>query len=267
MEPYISLRYRDLLTRHGLDTFAGFWDLPRNWVEEPNVRRNGWSGASRYTLVDGDGCSLSMVVKLQENHKYRSLRYPLKGRPTFYRDFVNIRRLEQIGVPTAEPVFYGERRKGDNLQALLVTAGLDGYLELNSVFGDSSLKTSHRQAILHRVADVLRLIHSHHLQHNCLSGKHVMAKLCEEGAFDIRILDLERMKRSWGAVGTAAHDLQKFIRHSPTLSAAEHAELIGHYARSMSPAQRRKLAVMINRRIASKRSARGGAFPVIQLND
>ena len=110
--------------RHGLNTFEGFWDLPRQWVEDSNVRRKGWSGAIRHTVVDGDGRRFSMFVKLQENHNYRSPSHLLQWRPTLYRELLNIRRMERIGVPTTEPVFYAERRDGDKLRAILATAAL-----------------------------------------------------------------------------------------------------------------------------------------------
>jgi hypothetical protein len=267
MEPFISPRYRDLLARHGLNTFAGFWQLPWDWVEDPNERRNGWSGASRHTLVDGEADRFSMFVKRQENHNYRSLRHPYRGRPTFFRDFSNIRRMEQMGVPTVEPVFYGERQGGGKLQAVLATVTLEGYSELNSVFASSSLAAPVRQAILQRIVDAVRLMHRHHLQHNSLSGKHVMVKLGENDTFDLRILDLEKMKRSWRLLDTAVRELEKFIRHSPTLTPDEHAEFVRHYARDWSPAQRRNLGVMINQRMADKCSTKGLTAPVIHLSD
>ena len=267
MEPFISPHYRGLLTRHGLNTFAGFWQLPWDWVEDPNERRNGWSGASRHTLVDDESGRFSMFVKRQENHNYRSLRHPYRGRPTFFRDFSNIGRLERMGVPTVEPVFYGERREGGKWQAVLATVELDSYGELNPLFADSSLAAPVRQAILHRIADAVQLMHRHHLQHHGLSGKHVMVKLGEDDTFDLRILDLEKMKRSWRPLDTAVRDLEKFIRHSPTLTTGEHAEFVRHYARHWRPAQRRKLVVMINQRMASKCSTKGLVAPVIQLDE
>ena len=267
MEPFISPRYCDLLTRHGLNTFEAFWDLPWNWVEDSNVRRKGWSGTSSHKLIDGEAVSFSMFVKRQNNHNYRSLRYMLRERPTFFRELSNIRRMEQIGIPTVEPVFYGERRDGDELQAVLATVELKGYRELNPMFEDSSLGAPLRQAILHRLADLSQLMHHHGLQHNSLSGKHVMVKLDAEDAFDIRILDLEKMRRSWSRVRTVVCDLEKFIRHSPTLTTAEHAELVRHYARHSSPTHRKKLVAMINQRIARKWPVKGGGAPVIHLDD
>ncbi len=267
MKPLISPRYCNLLTRHGLDTFESFWDLPRHWVEDFNQRRNGWSGAIWHAVVDGEGHRFSMFVKLQENHNYRSPAHLLQWRPTFYRCLLNTRRLKRIGVPTAEPVFYAERREGDRLQAVLVTAALEGYRELNSVFEDSSLAAGVRRAILHRIADLAWLLHCHRLQHNALSGKHLMIKLEKEEAFDLRILDLEKMRRSWSWLRTAVCDLEKLILLTPTLTTVEHAELIGHYASYLSPAYRRKLVMTMNEWIARRRTARSGGVPEIRLID
>ncbi len=267
MEVFISPNYRDLLTRHGLNTFVGFWDLPWNWVEDSNVRRKGWSGASRHTLVDGKAGNFSMIVKRQENHNYRSVHYMLRERPTFFREFSNIRRMEQIGVPTAEPVFYGEHRDGDKLRAVLATVELEGYRDLNQVFEDSFLGASVRQAILHRIADAFELMHCHGLQNNSLSGKHVMVKLDEEDTFDIRLVDLEKMRRGWSRVRTVVCDLAKFIGLSPTLTRAEHAELMRHYARHLSSARRKKLVAMINQRITRKYITKGIVVPMIHLED
>ena len=172
-----------------------------------------------------------------------------------------------IGVPTTEPVFYAERREGDKLLAILATAALEGYRELNSVFEDSSLGAPSRQAILHRIADAVWLLHCHRLQHNGLSGKHVMIKLEKEDAFDMRILDLEKMRRSWSWLRTAVCDLEKFIRLSYTLTTAEHAELVHHYVRHLSPAHRAKLTVRINERIAHRWPVNGVRAPVIHLSD
>lgn len=256
--------------RHGLNTFAGFWDLPRHWAEDSNVRRNGWSGAIRHTLTDGEVGRFSMFVKLQENHNYRSPSHLLRWRPTFYRDFLNIRRMEGIGVPTVEPMFYAERRDGDKLQAVLATVMLDGYRELDSVFEDPSLAAPIRRSILQRIADAVWLIHCHRLQHNGLSGKHVMIKLGKDDAFDVRILDLEKMRRSWSWLRTAVCDLEKFIRLTPTLTPVEHTELVRNYARYLSPVHRGKLVMMINEHIARRWPrwpVEGMEVPSIHLGD
>jgi len=267
MNPFISPDYRDLLMRHGLSTFAGFWDLPRHWVEDSNERRDGWSGAICHTLIDGEVGRFSMFVKLQENHNYRSPSHLLTWRPTFYRDFLNIRRMEEVGVPTVEPVFYGEQRDEGKIQAVLVTVMLEGYRELHSVFEESSLDAPSRRSILHRIADTVWLMHCHRLQHNGLSGKHIMIKRGENDAIDVRILDLEKMRRSWSWLRTAVCDLEKFIRLTPMLTQVEHTEFVHHYARYLSPAHRRKLVALINEHIARRWRVKEAEAPVVDLID
>jgi len=267
MKRFISPNYSDLLKRHGLNTFEGFWDLARHWVEDSNVRRSGWSGVIRHTIADGEKGNFSMFVKLQENHNYRSPVHMLRWRPTLSRDFLNIRRLEGIGVPTVEPVFYAERRKDDKLQAVLATVSLDGYRDLNSIFEDSSVSSPIRHSILHCLADTVWLIHFHRLQHNSLSGKHVMIKLKENDMLDMRILDQEKMRKSWSWLRTAVCDLEKFIRFTPALTPVEHTELVHHYSRHLSPVRRTKLAMMINEHIARRWVVKGVKPPSIHLGD
>jgi len=252
MKIFVAPDYHDLLTRHGLNTFAGFWDLPFNWVEDPNERRKGWSGASFHTLNDDKENPFSMFVKRQENHNFRSIFHPMRGLPTFFREFLNIRRIEQLGIPTVTPVFYGHRLRDNNFQAVLALIALDGYSELNPVFSDPSLPESIRHAILRRAADLIWSMHSHHLQHRSLSGKHIMIKIEKDGAFDLRIIDLEQTRHILRPVNTPARDLEKFIRHTPTLTSEEHAEFIRHYVQHLKPGMRDKFTGIINRRIVEK---------------
>jgi hypothetical protein len=265
MEPYISERYRSLLTRQGLYALAGFWDLPLDWVEDPNQRRNGWSGTSRHTFFDDEVGHSSIFVKRQENHNYRSFRHPLRGRPTLFRELCNTLNLKQIGVPTVQPVFYSERQQGDKFQAVLATIALEGYSELNSLLQDPSLAPPVRQAILHRLADVVQLVHLHRLQHNSLGGNHVLVKLEKDDTFDLRILDLEKMRRNFRPMDTAVKDLEKFIRRTPRLTKDERAEFLLHYVRHFSLEQRRKLVEKINQRLLFKCSRKGMVVPVVCL--
>ena len=93
-----------------------------------------------------------------------------------------------------------------------------------------------------------------------------MIRLEEDDTFDIHILDLEKMRRSWSRVRTIVCDLEKFIRHSPTLTTAEHTELVRQYLQYLSPARRTKLVAMINQRIARRWPVKGDVVPVINLN-
>ena len=265
MSQFISHRYGHLLKNHAFNNFQDFWSLPENWVEEPNSRRGGWSGASFHTLCDDNGESFSIFVKRQENHNYFSLGNPCQARPTFFRELTNICLLEQIGVPSVEPVYYDERFLNGRLQAILATVALDNYRGLNSLFTMPSMKESIRKEILHRIADALRLMHSRHLRHGSLSGEHVMVKLHEDDSFDIRILDLEKMRRSWHRLYVSIRDIERFIRHTPTLNKTEHTEFISHYVRNFSPIQQKLFVKLTNRCIFKRSYSKGHAPPLIHL--
>jgi hypothetical protein len=267
LSQFISHRYGHLLKHHAFDTFQDFWGLPENWVEEPNNRRGGWSGVSFHKISDNNGESFSLFVKRQENHKYFSFKNPCQARPTFFREFTNICLLEQIGVPSVEPVFYGERLMNDKLQAVLATVALDHHIELNALFKKPSIKEAIRKIILHRIADSLRLMHSRRLRHGSLSGAHVMVKLHEDDSFDVRILDLEKMKRSWCHLHAAVWDIERFIRHTPTISKAEHDDFVRYYAKYFTPMQQRLLVKLTNQRIVKRSYPKGCTQPLVHLRE
>ena len=56
-----------LLKRNGLDSFEAIWSLEAPWVEEPNFRRQGWSGVCRLTLDASEKQPVVIYLKRQEN--------------------------------------------------------------------------------------------------------------------------------------------------------------------------------------------------------
>ena len=87
MKDFISDRWRPILAHNGLSAFDALWKLEAPWFEEPNHRRGGWSGVSRCELaLPGDG-STGIFLKRQENHRARLWTHPVRGAPTFLREF------------------------------------------------------------------------------------------------------------------------------------------------------------------------------------
>jgi hypothetical protein len=82
---------REQLTASHLADFEALWSVSTDWHEAPNERRGGWSGVSRHVLADGS----AIFLKRQENHLCRTLRHPIRGIPTFYREYRNILRLQR----------------------------------------------------------------------------------------------------------------------------------------------------------------------------
>lgn len=259
--PYRNPQHSARLAAAGFKDFQDFWALPFDWIEEPNQRREGWSGASMHALPDGS----ALFVKRQENHDFRSPRHPL-GRPTFLREFQNILRLNALGVPTATLLFYGERTQGGKRQAVMVLEALTGHVELDTVFSRrEQYDPAYLDALLAEVARVVAILHRHRIQHHCLSGRHLMVRR-GGGAdgIDLRLLDLEKAKWSPSRRLAACRDVEKLIRHLPTLELGELRRLLELYLAQVEPSRRRPLLANIAERLR-RYSKRWSAEQIAQM--
>ena len=106
MKDFINERWRPILAHNGLTSFDALWKLKADWFEEPNQRRGGWSGVSRCELALPGGGMRAVFLKRQENHKARLWTHPLRGAPTFLREFRHIQHYRACGIPTLEPVYF-----------------------------------------------------------------------------------------------------------------------------------------------------------------
>ncbi len=268
MVPYSEFEpaFQAQLASANLKTFDDFWNFEWTWVEPRNERRSGWSGASRVRIETPQG-PLSLFVKRQENHCYRSLRHPFRGRPTFYREWCNIRMLRAAGVPTLDPIFYGERLQEGRYQAVLISLALDEFRELDRLFErDAGLDEAQSSAMLAAVAELLVRFHRTGSVHNSLSGAHLMLRMDAGGKADVRLLDLEKMKTNRDMLRSAASDLARLIRYTPTLSAQHRVNLVRAYSDAFPPGQRDALIKKINAALHDNHARRGRReHPAIDL--
>jgi len=189
-----SSEIKQLLEHNNLATFAQLWSLETPWFEEPNYRRNGWSGVVKYALVNKKGETIRVFIKRQENHNYKTLMHPVKGVPTFRREFINIKRLNDKHIPTLTTLYYTERNIDNNDQAILITLSLEDYQSLEEFCAnDTNKEHPQRQAIMTLAGQVIRKMHDAHFRHNCLYPKHLFVKN-DEKTVDIRFIDLEKLK-------------------------------------------------------------------------
>lgn len=188
--------------------FEGWWNVPEQWVEEPNQRRNGWSGMIRLRIG-----SQTYYVKKQCNHLYRSVRHPF-GWPTVIREYENIVRLKSLGIRIPEPVFQGVRKRGEGLEALLVTEELTGFTSLGDQTG---LDQASRETLAREVGRVLGIMHRAHLQHSCLYDKHIMIRW-QDGTPEIALIDLEKLRKPLFPWRAARHDMEQLKRRQSVWS-------------------------------------------------
>ncbi|WP_339487743.1 lipopolysaccharide kinase InaA family protein [Pseudomonas sp. EL_65y_Pfl2_R95] len=194
--------------------FEFWWGTSGEWVEPPNVRRNGSSGVQQ-VVQDGK----TLFVKRQTGHLFRSLRYPT-GRPTALREGIALSRLVELGVNAPKPVFYGTRKVAGIWQGVLVTEDLGGFIDLDTWYaqgGASTLTTEQHQQLFKRLAQTLARMHSGKWQHGCMRSKHIFIKasITETGFdFELALLDLEKSRSRVTAMGAARHDIPQLRRHS-----------------------------------------------------
>jgi hypothetical protein len=193
-------------TDQNIDTFDAFWRNNAPWFEAPNIRRGGWSGVVK-CVVDSFGKPETVFIKRQENHVTKTLMHPIKGIPTFLREYLNIQSLNAKNIPTLDVLYFEIKAS----KAVLVTKALEGYVSLDKI----DLLTLHprdRNALLTSIAKVIRQLHQYHYQHNCLYPKHIMVRqLANE--WDVKLIDLEKLKYRFFKKHAVIHDLTTFIRH------------------------------------------------------
>ena len=223
----------------GLDNFARLWDLKLDWFEPLNERRNGWSGVSRYRL-SGDQ-PLQVFIKRQQNHNTRQFMHPIRGVPTFRREYHNILMFRSYGIPTLTPIYYGERRVDGNDQAILITLALDGYENLFDWYCKMALNQSEQseeaiRAVLAAIARVVRKLNDQGMAHYCLYPKHIFVLVQEVatpyGDQDyerIRLIDLEKARYQPFSHIRRFKDLGCFMRHAQHFSLAHIRYLLDCY--------------------------------------
>jgi hypothetical protein len=200
----------EILQSNNLETFSKLWEVELNWFEPPNYRRSGWSGAARHELRRENGEMVGVFIKRQEHHIRKTLRYPA-GCPTFRIEWQNYKKLTNLRIGVPRLLYYGEHES----RAILITYELDGFSSLEEWFrGNQSPQLCH--AVFSAITDVVRRFHDHRFRNNSLYPKHIMLKVRQDGnlnAIDVRLIDLEKSRRVFFAVGARIRDLCTLLRH------------------------------------------------------
>ena len=256
MKHYIAEKWRDILVFNELDTLEKIWDLDAEWFEEPNQRRGGWSGVSRIDLSLPRGGSVGVFLKRQENHRKRSLRYPLTGRATFAVEFENIQRFEKLGINTLEPVFFADRREQGKHQAILMTCELTGFNAMSSEDfhpGGRYANTAEKKlAMFKLLAGLMHQMHDKKIKHDCFYLKHVFAMPIENAGMELKVIDLEKAKTVLYRASATFRDLYSLLRHAQEWTEEEKLTFFKIYqGEEALSSQSLKLWRKINRKLES----------------
>jgi hypothetical protein len=232
MRDYANSDWKSVAPARGLDSFESIWALDIGWFEEPNERRGGWSGVSRYEIEMPDGRRAGIFIKRQQNHTTRAWLHPFKGITTFRREFQNLMKLQAYGVPTLEVLYFAERRVGGDRRAILISRELEGYASLEDCmhyWGQHGLpEKAVWQETIQRISAVARKMHRHRMQQNCFLPKHVFIGE-RDGRMDIRLIDFEKAKRRWTTESALVRDLDTFNRRTPGIRTTDRLRFLLAY--------------------------------------
>ena len=223
MTDFLAAEDRALLERHGLGDFDTLWAKELEAVDEPNTNRGGWSSVFRLDL-EGRG----YYLKRQSNYLTRTLHRPF-GEPSFAREFRNISRYRQLGIPALQAAFFGERKVDDEVRAILLTRALDGWTDLDSLLQQwRQLSDGQRTAILQACGLLARRLHEARQMHGCFYPKHIFLQACDDG-YQAQLIDLEKTRSLLFGQRDRIKDLDPLLRRASVWSDDEVRELLATY--------------------------------------
>ena len=237
MKDYITSEWEHIQKYNDLDGFDGLWELKAEWFEPPNERRGGWSGVARVELGLPDGTKEVVFLKRQENHTRRTINNPIIGEPTFAGEIKNILLLHNAGVPTMEPLYYGQRKVNGKWRAILVTKELTGFRSVNVLAKEwiqaGKKNNIHaRRKLINKAAYVIRQLHKHRLVHNALHPKHIFVRLEEDSPPEVALIDLEKMRRTFSTRMAMLRDLDSLNRRAHLFSRTDRLRFFLAYLNS-----------------------------------
>ncbi|MGQ7959677.1 lipopolysaccharide kinase InaA family protein [Pseudomonas sp. SP16.1] len=223
MKDFIAAQERTLLEQHGLASFEALWALRLEAVDEPNTERGGWSSVYRLELDDH-----AYYLKRQSNHLTRSLLRPL-GEPTFAREFRNIRRYGELGIPALQAAFFAQRRVPGEQRAVLLTRALDGWQDLEHWLGRwDELDGQRRVGILQACGELARRLHRAGQVHGCFYPKHIFLRE-EATVFRAQLIDLEKTRPLLFGRRDRIRDLEPLLRRASVWGEVEMRKLLAAY--------------------------------------
>jgi hypothetical protein len=254
-EVFFSAEARMQLASSGLVDFNSIWELNEPWFEQPNNRGQGFSGVVTHTLSGEDGTSRRVFIKKQEDHNTRTFLQPIKGIPTFEREFDNIVMLSALGVPIIELLYFGRAEVNGRQRAILVSFALDDYMPVDDWFQNcrDDVSDDLARTVIRAIVDAIKPIHRAHIRHGCLYGKHIFIRLPsvadQDASVDVKLLDFEKAHRCIFLEKAIAKDLSQFVRHCEHMPDKDLEYFLDQYlAQESFPRVRELLQNEINRK-------------------
>lgn len=223
MKDFIAGEEQRLLARHGLDNFDALWALQLEAVDEPNTEGRGWSTVFRLELEDK-----AFYLKRQSNYLTHTLTHPF-GEPSFSREFRNIQRYAELGIPALQAVFYAQRKVEGEQRALLLTRALDEWQDLHDVLqGWDLMPAGQRNAVLDACGLLARRVHSSGQVHGCFYPKHIFLQARGDG-YAAQLIDLEKTRPALLGERDRIKDIEPLLRRAQVWTDADVQRFLSAY--------------------------------------
>lgn len=214
---FVSEQFLALLKQNQLDTFDKVWNYQVNWFEDPNERRGGWSGVGRIELKQDDNTAIGGFLKKQDNHCRISFLHPIKGVPTFQREFEMMRYLANKRINAPEVMLFSRNPNGD-LKTTLLTKELAGFVPLEELteqmFASGRAPFVEQRQVIQAVAAFAQRLHAAKVQHRSFYPKHLFVNLNDAKAPQVAVIDLEKSRINPFAILRTLMDLSALNRHA-----------------------------------------------------
>ncbi len=193
----VNPKYARWLERAGLDGVPAVMASQSGLLMRRKDDRENW----RIDLTDDDGRPRVAYLKKHRTGPPHLLTRLLGTRSDGRIEAEQIAALEAAGIPTMTCIAYGEQTRGNGTrESCLLTEELTGFEQLDEFFpkrfpdGDVS-DAALRKRLIDDVADVARTFHAARFNHRDFYTCHYFIRETDDGTFDVRLIDLQRVER------------------------------------------------------------------------
>ena len=172
------------------------------------------------------------------------------------REHCNIEQCTRLSIPSMEVAFFGERHADGELQAILLTRDLQGYLPLDHWFERwAELDYRLQQDLIRASAAIVARLHACDAVHNCLYPKHLFLKPRADG-MGVRFIDLEKLRFQRFSRRGQERDLDALNRRSEAPSRTQRLRfMLSYLGKSRVDGEVRHWVQRVLKRSARKRRA------------
>lgn len=214
---------KDLFNQNGFFSFADFWNLPHEFVDDVNYRRGGWSAVSTLELSDSLQGKNLFFVKRQENQPRYSLRHPF-GRLTFQIEVEAIKRVKQLGLPAVEVVCWGVQKADGSRRALVVTRAIEFPTLLDLINSDPDWDAV--LPLLRQCGATIYRMHQQKIRHGALYPNHIFL---DPQTAEVKLIDFEGSRKCRSINKAIQPDMKQLLKRLGAMPIAAREALLEPY--------------------------------------